>query len=156
MTESLTLADLVEDPQNARVRTERSAAMLEESVNTLGAGRSILIDANNKIVAGHGTVDACASVGIEKVLVVETDGQTLIAVRRADLTPSQSRRMAYLDNRTGELATWDPKVVQQDLQEHPVDLKGLFSAKELGRLLKEPVELPAAQAKLCPHCGKPI
>src|SRR4029434_4120890 len=103
MTEA-TLADLKADPHNARLRTERSAAMLSTSIEELGFGRSIVVDGQNQIVAGHGTVDACAAAGIEKVLIIDTTGHEVIALRRADLTPEQARRLAYLDNRSSELA----------------------------------------------------
>ena len=47
-------------------------------------------------------------IGIEDVLVVESDGTRLIAVQRTDLdldseTDTRARELALLDNRTGEV-----------------------------------------------------
>jgi hypothetical protein len=42
--------------------------------------------------------------GIERVQVVDTDGEMLVAVRRRGLTPEQKARLALYDNRAAELA----------------------------------------------------
>src|SRR5205823_2856405 len=69
-------------------------AWLPLSLNPpVGAARSIVIDEANMILAGHQTTTAAGNVGIERVRVVEADGQELIAVRRRGLTDQQK---AYL------------------------------------------------------------
>ena len=74
MAEPKSIQNLVPDPQNARKRTDRSANLIEESLKRYGAGRSIVSDENNRILAGNGTVEGAKAAGIENVRVVETDG----------------------------------------------------------------------------------
>ena len=44
MSKRLKIADLKFDPQNARVRTAKGEAMIQESLRQVGAARSIVID----------------------------------------------------------------------------------------------------------------
>jgi hypothetical protein len=131
----LTVSDLVPDPENARRRTERGARMLVESLAQVGAARSIVIDENNGVLAGNGVVEAAAEAGITNLQVVDTDGQTIIAVRRRGLTPEAKRALAMFDNRTAELAEWDPEQLHND---HDLGrpLGPYFNEGELRRLLK--------------------
>ena len=45
--------DLQNDPKNARKRTDRSAKLIKQSLEQYGAARSIVIDENNRILAGN-------------------------------------------------------------------------------------------------------
>ncbi|HEV2495992.1 MAG TPA: ParB N-terminal domain-containing protein [Terriglobia bacterium] len=89
-----TLADLKPDPMNARRHGERNVAMLERSLEQYGAARSIVVDEEGQIIAGHGVVEAAANVGIEKVRPVEADGNEIIAVVRRGLTKKQKAELA--------------------------------------------------------------
>lgn len=129
------IEDLISDPRNARKRTERSSSMLIRSLEEVGAARSIVIDENNQILAGNGTIDAAAAVGIDKIKVIETDGSTIIAVRRSGLTKEQKTKLALYDNRTAELAEWDVEVLAELDQE--LDLSSLFSDADLNELAIE-------------------
>lgn len=100
---SLTIADLKQDPANARKHNPRNVGMIENALNEVGAARSIVIDEDGRILAGNATVEAAAQAGIERVQVVDADGETLIAVRRSGLTEEQKRRLALFDNRAAEL-----------------------------------------------------
>src|SRR5690606_12686090 len=132
--DSLTIADLHQDPANARRRTERSGDMLQRSLQEVGAARSIVIDEEGTILAGNGTVEAAGKVGITRVRVVDADGEEIIAVRRKGLTAEQKRRLAYYDNRTAELAEWDLDQLLAD-QQAGADFSGLWADDELGALL---------------------
>ena len=44
--------ELVPDDRNANKGTQRGLGMLEKSLRQYGAGRSVLIDKNGKIIAG--------------------------------------------------------------------------------------------------------
>src|SRR5450759_3209494 len=129
-----TIRDLKPDPRNARKRTERNLAMLGASLKEVGAARSIVIDEAGRILAGNGTVEAAGKAGIKKVLVIEADGKTLVAVRRKGLTADQKKRLSLLDNRTAELAEWDAEVLEE-LSAADFPMKDLFTAPELARLL---------------------
>ena len=121
--------------------------MIVSALQEVGAARSIVIDENNIILAGNGVIDAAAEAGIEHVRVVEADGNTIIAVRRTGLTPEQKIRLALFDNRTAEIAEWDPAILA-DLREL-VNVDDLWEDWELAELIPgdliEPPEDPGAQ-----------
>ena len=128
------ISDLTPDKQNANKGTQRGLKVLDDSLREYGAGRSILIDKNGVIVAGNKTAERAADIGMDDLIVVETDGTKLVAVKRTDLdleTDEVARKLAYADNRAGELGLdWNPDVILADL-EAGVDLDGLFTDIEL-------------------------
>ena len=102
--QTTTVATLKPDPANVRRHTPRNVGMIETALREVGAARSIVIDENDTVLAGNATIAAAAAAGIERVQVVEADGETLVAVRRRGLTPEQKARLALYDNRAAELA----------------------------------------------------
>ena len=130
-----TLASLTPDPKNARRHTPRNVGMIETAMREVGAARSIVIDEDGVVLAGNSTIEAAAAAGIEKVRVIDTDGETIIAVRRSGLTPEQKTRLALYDNRAAELAEWDEKVVAEILAQMPEVAQDMWSADELQALL---------------------
>lgn len=141
--------DLVFDPKNARKHSDRNLAVITGSISEVGAARSIVIDEKNVVLAGNATARSAAAAGVTKLKIIDTDGSTLIAVRRRGLTDVEKVRLALADNRASELASWDPEVLEQ-LQASGVSLEGLFSEDEMldmlsGRSregLTDPDELP--------------
>lgn len=115
MSKKVKIADLKFDSENARVRTAKGEAMIQESLRQVGAARSIVIDENGIILAGNGTVEAAGQIGIDNVVIVEASGDEIIAVRRKGLTDEQKKKLAYYDNRTGDEAEWDMEQVARDL-----------------------------------------
>lgn len=99
-----------------------------------GAARSIVIDENGQILAGNGTVEAAAAIGLTRVQVVEADGDTLIAVRRSDLTPAEKVGLALADNRTADLAEWDVPQLESLGTDHPDILGEWFTAADMADL----------------------
>jgi hypothetical protein len=157
------IADLKLDKRNARKRGPRAEGMLVASLQEVGAARSIVIDETNRVLAGNGTVAAAAEAGIERVKVVDADGETIVAVRRSGLSEKQKARLALLDNRTAELAEWDAEMLAS-LAEDGVELDDLWSADELGAMLNqvpscEPIgsdeqgRLDQKATVKCPECG---
>lgn len=140
------IKELKLDPANARRRTERGEAMIQQSLQEVGAARSIVIDEHNVILAGNGTIEAAGQVGINKVHVVDVDGETIVAVRRSNLTPEQKKRLAILDNRTGELAEWDA----EELLRQADFAADLFSDQEWADLMPnmEPEPLSVAEPSI--------
>ena len=130
------LSDLTPDASNANRGTQRGRYALETSLRKYGAGRSILIDRNGRIIAGNKSAEIAADVGIEDVIIVQTDGKQLVAVQRTDLDldSKEARELAYADNRVGQLdLEFDPEQVLADLQSG-IDLSGLFFSYELDKL----------------------
>jgi len=155
------IGDLTPDHANARKHNPRNIGMLVESLQEVGAARSIVIDEHGRVLAGNGTIDAAAQAGIERVVVVDADGETIVAVRRTGLSEEQKRRLALFDNRTAELATWD---VEQLQALTVVDLAGLFTAAEIDSLVTAEQARSeggtrrgrgsrASSEHICPSCG---
>jgi len=155
------IKDLKPDQRNARKHNARNIGMIEDALNEVGAARSIVIDEDGRILAGNGTVEAAAQAGIERVKVVEADGEEIVAVRRRGLTEKQKRRLALFDNRTAELAEWEIDVVREIVAEDAEALKGMFGEQELKGLLAQvepPQTFPTVGDDIkteheCPKCG---
>ncbi len=96
--DTIPITELVPDERNARTRTERGYGTLERSLSEFGGMRSIVIDDQNRIVAGNGTVEAAIGIGMDRVRVIESDGTELIAVRRSGLSEEQWMRYGVADN----------------------------------------------------------
>lgn len=133
--ELVPLDALQPDERNANKGTERGAYMIRQSLRKLGAGRSILLDKNGKVIAGNKTLESAADIGLDDVLVVRTRGDKLVAVLREDLDlddpEGQARQLAYADNRTGQVSLdWEPHTILADL-DAGVDLSDWFTAFEL-------------------------
>jgi DNA modification methylase len=131
------ISDLTPDNRNANKGTVRGLAMLEDSLQKYGAGRSILIDKNGNVIAGNKTLERAAELGIE-VEVVQTDGNKLVAVQRTDLdlyADPKARELAYADNRVAEVdLAWDAESLLADMNDG-VDLAKFFDQDELDALL---------------------
>ena len=131
----VTLKDLKPDPRNARKRTDRSASLIQESLQRFGAARSIVIDEDGRILAGNGTVEGAKAAGINKVRIIETEGDEIVAVRRTGLTEEQKIGLALADNRTSDLSEWDGLMLQQ-LSEGQ-DLGPWFDEDEIKHLTQD-------------------
>jgi len=129
------LADLTLDPKNARKHNPRNIGMIVKSVGEVGVGRSIVIDEDGIVLAGNGIVEALGECGIEKVRVVQANGNELIAVQRTGLSDDQKKKLALYDNRTAELADWDIDVLKDIDIELPAMLENIFQPQELDELL---------------------
>lgn len=128
--------NLKSDHKNARKRTDRSAALIAESLKRYGAARSIVIDEEGRILAGNGTVEGAKKAGINKVRIIETEGDELIAVRRSGLTEDEKVGLALADNRSSDLSEWDNEMLRQLSEEH--DLAPWFEDDELLAEVLEP------------------
>ena len=124
---------LKQDPKNARKRTAQSKHLIEESLKRYGAARSIVIDESDRILAGNGTIDAATRSGIDKVRIIETDGDEIIAVRRTGLSEEEKVGLALADNRTSDLSEWDGQMLAQLATEH--DIGPWFSDDDVAEIL---------------------
>ena len=109
------LSDLIPDDKNFNRGTEFGQHLIEKSLRENGAGRSILIDKNNRIIAGNATTENAAAIDMEDVIVVETDGTKLVAVKRTDidLDSEQGRNLALADNATSAAnIEWDEDTIR--------------------------------------------
>lgn len=143
-----TLSDLKQDHKNARKRTETSASLLKESLQRYGPARSIVIDEDDRILAGNGTVEAALGLGIEGLRIVDASPDEIIAVRRTGLTEDQKVGLALADNRTADLAEWDAEMLQQLSKEH--DISPWFDDGDVEALLEQVEQLDPVEGKTDP------
>jgi hypothetical protein len=127
---------LILDEKNANKGTKRGRDLLADSLDTFGAGRSVLVDCKNRVIAGNKTVEAARAAGLRSIAVIETDGSSLVAVQRGDLDltrDKKARELAIADNRVGELdLEWNSEV----LASLDADLSQFWRENELSALLK--------------------
>ena len=164
------ITDLIPDAANANKGTERGRYAVEASLRETGAGRSIVVDKDGRIIAGNKTLEAWADISGE-IEIVKTDGKKLIVVQREDLDLSDveglARKLAYYDNRAGQLGLeWDAEQLFSDLNAG-VYLSGMFFDDEIEAILssvkdqipdvdfKEYDESVANDVEMCtcPKCG---
>ena len=108
------IESLVPDNKNFNKGTQFGDHLMDESLRRFGLGRSILIDKNNRIIAGNKTAEKAADIGFTDVVVVEVDGNQLVAVKRKDidLDSAKGRELALADNATGKAnLAWDEDLI---------------------------------------------
>lgn len=137
----INIEQLVQDDHNFNKGTKKGQEAIVKSFKRFGAGRSILLDKDNRIIAGNKSHLAAQDAGIRSVRVIETDGTELIAVKRTDvsLDSMEGREMALADNATTMLnLEWNKEELQYaaamyegfDLPEWGLDLPDLLPQKE--------------------------
>ncbi len=113
--------DLKPDPANPRLHSKKQIRQIANSIEVFGFIVPILIDRDGQVIAGHGRLLACREFGI-------TEAPTLCLDH---LTPAQARAFMIADNRLTEIATWDDRLLAQQLKD--LSLLGLdFSLEVIG------------------------
>lgn len=115
---------LIPDNKNFNKGTEYGQHLIEESLRKFGAGRSILLDKNNRIIAGNKTIENAAIVGLGNVIIVETDGNQIVAVKRKDidLDSTKGRELALADNATSKAnLAWDMDIITEQAERFAID-----------------------------------
>ena len=118
------IESLVLDNKNFNKGTEYGDRLMDESLRRFGLGRSILIDKNNRIIAGNKTAEKAADIGFTDVVVVEVDGNQLVAVKRKDidLDSAKGRELALADNATGKAnLCFDTDLIMQEAEKFDFD-----------------------------------
>ena len=134
-----TAADLKQDSHNYRKHSDTNKARIKKSIDEAGLGRSVVIDADNVLIAGNGVQQV-----IDKdtpVKVVETDGTELVVVKRTDLHTDDPRRktLALADNATSDDVEWDAEALLEDWAVD--DLQGWGVMDEVTDLGQDGVDL---------------
>lgn len=139
-TEIKSLADLKQDQHNARKHNPRNIGMITKSIQDVGVSRSGVIDEDGNILAGNGTYEALSELGIEKVKVVKANGNEWVVVQRDGLSEEDKIKLSLGDNRSAELAEWDPDVIKDINLTFPDMLEGMFSESHLEDILESTEE----------------
>ena len=125
---NLKISDLTPDDKNYNKGSEFGNSLIEKSLRKFGAGRSILIDKNNRIIAGNKTIENAGSIGLDDVIVVETTGNQIVAVKRMDidLDSKKGRELALADNASAKAnINWDFEAINFDWNETEIKEWGL-------------------------------
>jgi len=130
------------DPANPRLHSKKQIRQIANSIETFGFNVPILVDAALKVIAGHGRLLACRELGWREVPTLCLD----------HLTPAQARAFAIADNRLTEIATWDDRLLAQQLKD--LSLLGLdfslevtgFEMGEIDLRINSPEDKPTEDA----------
>ena len=103
------------DARNYRKHGKKNKELIKKSLAELGAGRSVLIDNENSLIAGNGVFEQAKALGLP-VRVIETDGKELIAVKRTDLATADEKRrkLALADNSASDSSQFDNVLLTED------------------------------------------
>lgn len=115
--------DLIPDDRNNNKGSEYGQRLVENSLRKFGFARSIVLDKNNRIISGNKTIENAAEIGLEEVIIVETTGDKIIAVKRTDidLDTKRGRELALADNATAVAdIKWDEDVIREISKEFDI------------------------------------
>lgn len=154
------------DPQNTRKHPPDQINQIAAWLQTHGQQRPILLDENDRVIAGNGVYLAVRQLGWPQVAALTYHGPN-------------PRQFAIIDNRSAELSEWDVDALRaeleqfdagdfealgfavQDLENIGVDLEGLqvdlSAAAGLegeGGSEEKAQRRPKAREYTCPKCGK--
>lgn len=118
------VSELIKDHRNANKHSEKGMQMLKDGIIKNGLGRSILLSADDEIIAGNGVTEAAEKIGIQKVKIIETDGTEIIAVKRTDIKSGTKEfyEMALSDNIIAkENIVMDAEVVDAICEEYGIE-----------------------------------
>lgn len=121
-----TIDKIEQDGMNLNKHSEYGMSLIDKSLSRFGCGRSILLDKEDRIIAGNGIHEAAMQLGLTKVLVVESDGDTLVAVKRndIDLDTKEGREFALADNATAAAnLQWDTDNIRKVREDFDIDEK---------------------------------
>lgn len=137
MTQNMTPKLLVEhvptsalhlDPANARKHGPKSIAAIKASLQRFGQQKVLVVNSENVVVAGNGTLVAARELGWESIDVVRTS-----------LTGADLVAFAIADNRTAELSEWDDDALarlMKSLQGTDAQASTGFNASQCARMFR--------------------
>lgn len=135
--ETVDLESIAFDPNNYRQHPEDNLAIITNSITDLGFARSIVVDENNQLIAGEGATRGSISAGLKKAIIIDVEGDQVVAVRRTNLSAEQKERLKVIDNRANETSEWNTQRLANYLKGLPAEsLDGTgFSGDDLTHLL---------------------
>jgi ParB family transcriptional regulator, chromosome partitioning protein len=133
--EKIAIDKLLLDPANARKHGQKNLDSIKGSLAKFGQQKPIVVNTDNVIVAGNGTMQAAKELGWKEINIVRTD------LKGSDITA-----FGIADNRTSELAEWDYNVLQElleGLKAEDFDLSAIgFDDEDLGRYNIDGIGMP--------------
>jgi len=108
--ETVLLSKLIPYANNPR-KNDDAVPAVEASIEQVGYITPIVVDENYEILAGHTRAKALEKMGADEVQVLVVEG----------LTDEEKRKYRLLDNKTGEVATWDIDLLEVELEDLDFD-----------------------------------
>lgn len=108
--EKRTLASLRKYENNPR-NIEKAVPQVAESIRQCGYITPIVVDEDGVILAGHTRYEALLETGATECEVIVAKG----------LTSEQRKKYRILDNKTGELASWDKAKLREEISDLDFD-----------------------------------
>ena len=105
--ETLSIDQLRPCPRNARTHSRKQLRQIADSIRRFGFTNPVLIDGENRILAGHGRVEAAR----------ELDMATVPCLRVDHLSAAEKRAYVLADNKLAQNAGWDEELLALELKE---------------------------------------
>ena len=109
--EKLKLTDIIPYENNPR-KNDDAVNAVAESIRQCSYIAPIIVDEEHVILAGHTRYKALQALGIDEIQCLVCSG----------LSEEKKKKYRYLDNKTGEKATWDLLKLEKELE--GLDLEG--------------------------------
>ena len=145
------------DERNYRKHNDKNKELINKSLKECGAGRSIVIDNEDNIIAGNGIYEQAQKLGI-KTKIIETDGSELVVVKRTDLATDDDKRkqLAVMDNSSSDSSEFYFELLNADFDDYTLSEWGLEVPAELDideMFEEEKEQLINKKLLKCPVCG---
>jgi DNA modification methylase len=93
-------------PGNARTHSPKQIKQIARSIERFGFNNPVLVDDDDRIIAGHGRVEAAKLLNLK----------TIPTVRLSHLSETEKKAYILADNRLAEKAGWDNDLLAIELQ----------------------------------------
>ena len=122
-------SELILDTRNPRTHPQKQQGQLVAMITEVGFVVPVLIDAENRVIAGNCRVMAARKLGMERVPVIVL----------GHLTERQKRAYVIADNKIALNAEWDLELLRQEVAQAEEELRKLdvFTDQEYEELLAD-------------------
>lgn len=101
------ISELRLDGRNPRTHSPKQIRQIASSIEAFGFNVPVLLDREDRVVAGHGRVLACRLLGWAEVPTIPLH----------HLGPEQARAFMLADNKLAENAAWDERLLAEALRD---------------------------------------
>ena len=106
LLEFVGVGDLKPSPKNPRTHSKKQVRELAKSIEEFGFTVPALIDEDNRVLAGHGRLEAAKLLGLSSIP----------CVRVSHMSEAQKRAYIIADNKLALNAGWDEDLLAEELQ----------------------------------------
>jgi ParB-like chromosome segregation protein Spo0J len=132
------------DPSNPRRHSKKQVQQITDSIRIFGFNVPILIDREGRVIAGHGRLLAASELGMTEVPTLCLE----------HLSHGQARAFMIADNRLTEIATWDDRLLAEQLKE--LSLQGLDFSLEITGFEMGEIDLRIDSLDKTPESDDPV